>query len=188
MGHHGGVDGEAVRRVWLERWRWPDRLQSRVHGYLLGHDEHGTWLGLPGGHDVWGGEGVLYTGPHPVVVCVPDEAWWVARWYGHSVELVVDVTTPVRRAAADVLAVVDLDLGVISQQGTTRLVDAERFEEQRLLYEYPSSVDAGARRSAERVLDEVTRGVAPFTLATAQGWFAILRAVADGAHNGGASA
>lgn len=179
------MSGEGARRIRVERWKWPDRPQSRVEGYLLGHDEHGTWIGLPAGHPVHRGEVHLYDAPNAVVLCIPDQGWWVASWYGHTVELFVDVTTPARWTSEDVVVVVDLDFGVMSQQGTTRLVDAERFEEQRLLYEYPSSVEAGARAAADTVLDAVTHGRPPFTAATATGWFAILRAVADGAANGG---
>ena len=168
------------------RRTWPDRPQSRTRGYVLGRDEHGTWLGLPGGHDVFRGDTVLYTGPHPVVVCIPDDDWWLATWFGRTVELVVDVVTRVRWSD-DAATVVDLDLGILLKDGEARLVDAERFEEHRLLYEYPSSVEASARAAADRLLADVAAGRDPFTPEAASGWFAVLRAVTDGAPNGGAS-
>lgn len=181
--HHGAVSDAAARRTWIERRRWPDRPQSRTSGYLLGHDEHGTWVGLPAGHEVLRGDHVLYAGPNPVVMCIPDEGWWVANWYEGAVELFVDVTTP-PRWLDDTVVLVDLDYGVIVQDGDARLVDAERFEEQRLLYEYPSSIEAGARAAAAEVLARADLGVAPFSLDIAAGWFAMLRVVADGAANG----
>lgn len=174
----------AARRIWIERRRWPDRPQSRVQGYLLGRDEHGTWLGLPAGHEVLRGDDVLYHGPNPVVMCIPDQGWWVANWYDGAVELFVDVTTPAAWQG-DRVVIVDLDFGVIVQQGSARLVDAERFEEQRLLYEYPSTVEAGARAASTEVLAKADAGEPPFSLDVAAGWFAMLRVVADGAANGG---
>ncbi|QGG96467.1 DUF402 domain-containing protein [Actinomarinicola tropica] len=174
----------AARRIWIERRRWPDRPQSRARGYLLGHDEHGTWLGLPAGHEVLRGDAVLYRGPNPVVMCIPDDGWWVANWYDGAVELFVDVTTPARWFD-DTVVLVDLDYGVMVQQGAARLVDAERFEEQRLLYEYPSTIEAGARAAASDVLALADAGTPPFALEVASGWFAMLRVVTDGAANGG---
>jgi hypothetical protein len=148
IGHHAVVSGEArARRIWVERTTWPDRPQSRAHGYRLGHDESGTWIGLPAGHPVYRGDAVLYRGTHPVVLCIPDEGWWSATWFGRAVELVVDVVTPARWSD-DSVVLVDLDFGIMLKDGAARLVDAERFEEHRLLYEYPSSVEAGARGAA----------------------------------------
>lgn len=180
-----GADG-APRRLWIERTKWPDRPQSRAQAYLLGEDQHGTWLGLPGGHEVYRSGAVLYRGPNPVVTCVPHEQWWVANWYGRTVELFVDIVTPARWGP-DGLTVVDLDYGIMLKDGDARLVDAEQFEENRLTYEYPSTVEAGARRASQEVLARVEAGDLPFTLDLAAGWFAILRAVADGAPNDGRS-
>jgi hypothetical protein len=187
MGHHAEVtEAAAPRRIWIVRRTWPDRPQTRTRGFLLGRDEHGSWIGLPGGHDVFRGDTVLYTGPHPVVTCIPDDAWWTATWFGRTVELVVDVVTPARWSEGDV-TVVDLDYGILLKDGEARLVDAERFEEHRLLYEYPSTVESAARAAAAALLAQVAAGEPPFTADAAAGWFAVLRAVVERAPNGGGS-
>ncbi|MBK5222450.1 MAG: DUF402 domain-containing protein [Acidimicrobiia bacterium] len=173
-------------RIWVVRSKWPDRPWSRALAHVLGTDEHGTWVGLPGGHTVHRGDTVVETAPFPVVMCIPLDGWWVANWYGRSVELMVDVVAP-PRWGDDAVTLVGLDFRVMVHDGEARLVDAERFEEQRLLYEYPSTIESGARRAAAEVLATVSAGVAPFTLDLAVGWFSILRAVADGAMGDGGS-
>jgi uncharacterized protein len=159
MGHDAGVGGHSNIRI--ERMKWPDRGHQTLDGVLLGRDEHGTWVGLPDDDEVW---------------CIPDGAWWVACWFAKADAVAVDITMPARWAD-DTVDVVGLDFRVISKAGEPRLVGDDDFEENRLAFEYPSSVVAHARGTAEEVLAAVGAEVAPFTWECGLGWFSILRAV-----------
>ena len=158
MGHDAGVGGH--NRVRIERVKWPDRSHQSVEAIVLGTDEHGTWVGLPSDDEVW---------------CIPDDRWWVACWFARADAVAVDVTMPARWGDGGVL-LVGLDFRVISKAGEPRLVGDDDFEENRLAFEYPSTVEAGAREAAEEVLAAVSADVVPFTWESGAGWFSILRA------------
>ncbi len=140
--------------------KWPDRSHQTLDGLVLGVDEHGTWLGMPDDDEVW---------------CIPDDQWWVACWFDRADAVAVDIAMPARWSDGGI-EIVGLDFRVISKAGEPRLVGDDDFEENRLAFEYPSTVEAGARRAAEEVLAAVAADVNPFTWTAGAGWFSILRA------------
>jgi protein associated with RNAse G/E len=145
----------------VERVKWPNRPHVQADGHVLGTDEFGTWIGLADADEVW---------------CVPRDQWWVACWFARADAVAVDITTPAQWTE-DRVTVVGLDFRVILRAGEPRLVGDDDFEENRLAFEYPSSVESRARTAADEALLAMQAGTPPFTWESASGWFAVLRAV-----------
>jgi hypothetical protein len=162
MGHDAGVRGTdaGAAHVKIERMKWPDRAHATMTARRLGHDELGTWLGLPDDDEVW---------------LVPDTGWWIGCWFARADAVAIDITMPARWTD-DGLVVIGLDFRVISKAGEPRLVGDDDFEENCLAFEYPSTVVSGARTAAEEIHAAVSAGIAPFDWETGAGWFSILRA------------
>lgn len=163
MGHDAGVGGHggAPDTVRVERMKWPDRAHAQMSGRMLGHDEHGAWIGLPDLDEVW---------------CVPEDRWWVACWFARADAVAVDIAMPAAWHDGAV-RLVGLDFRVIAKSGEPRLVGDDDFEENRLAFEYPSSVVAKARVAAAEVLAAMEAREPPFTWEVGAGWLSILRAV-----------
>jgi hypothetical protein len=156
-------EGEAVI-VDLDTRKWGDRPHYRMNTELLGHDEHGAWLGLPVGSPYSGpnGAGEL---EHGFVGLIPEDSWWIASfWAGHpETDVYVDITTTAIWKTESHLVVVDLDLDVIRyRDGRTELVDEDEFEEHRVVLGYPVDVVDQARATAEEMLSLVAGRREPF--------------------------
>lgn len=132
----------------------------------LGEDEHGTWLGAPAGSTTRRGEEPPVTFEQAYVTLIPSgDRWWtlncnaVPCW----TELYIDVTTPPRWIAADIVEMVDLDLDVIRRfDGTAEIIDADEFAVNQIHYGYPPDVIAAAERSAADLLRAVQSRADPF--------------------------
>ena len=101
--------------------KWGGRPHWEYDAVLLGYDEHGDWLGIPGGTHMSRPD-AEYVAPVAQVVLVPppgpdDERGWLATFHapGGPVQVYVDMTTP---PAWDgpVLRAVDLDLDVVRER------------------------------------------------------------------------
>lgn len=149
----------------------------------LGEDEHGAWLGQPTGtHSER--PGAAYDAVHDTVVLVP-EAGWVASfnaWHAKGTRIYVDLTsTPRWTQEADGWSAdaVDLDLDVLDSgiRPVPFIDDEDEFADHQVRYGYPAELVAQVRADADALLDQVTDHKAPFDGATADRWFAVLRAL-----------
>ncbi|WP_167001241.1 DUF402 domain-containing protein [Mumia sp. ZJ430] len=133
-------------------------------------DEVGTWLYMPAGsrmvrpaRDVRTVVDSITLVPHtdPYVAtfhAVEDDPTRRLRW-----RLYVDMTTPARWEAPDLVTMLDLDLDVVlTIDGQVETHDADELTEHRLTYGYPDDLVTLAERSAHDVADAVVRRHEPF--------------------------
>jgi uncharacterized protein len=168
--HHEPVSPTSSDRTFRDLVRVEySKYDGRPHrGYpaiRLGEDEHGVWLGVPGG------EFIEATSPHefkyedPYVLLVPRNAWWTAIFNPppRRTEVYCDITTPATWAI-DHLQLVDLDLDVRRRRadGVVELVDEDEFEAHSRLFAYPDDVRAHAWSAARFLLGALGAGVEPF--------------------------
>jgi hypothetical protein len=161
--------------------KWHGRPHWEYDAVLLGSDEHGDWLGVPGGTHM-SRPGAEYVAPVAQVVLVPppgpdDERGWLATFHapGGPVQVYVDMTTP---AAWDgpVLRAVDLDLDVVrGATGRVWVDDEDEFARHRVELGYPDEVARLAMTTCDRVQADVTAARAPYD-GTAGAWLARLAA------------
>lgn len=132
----------------------------------LGEDEHGTWLAAPAGSTAQRGEEPPVTFEHAYVSLIPSgDRWWTLNCNAAPcwTELYIDVTTPSRWIAPDVVEMVDLDLDVIRRfDSTAEILDADEFAVNQVRYGYPVDVIAAAERSAADLLSAVQSYTEPF--------------------------
>jgi hypothetical protein len=159
--------------------KWGGRPHWEFDAVLLGSDEHGDWIGIPGGTHM-SRPGAEYVAPVDQVGLVPapgpdEERGWLATFHavGGPVQVYVDMTTP---PAWDgpVLRTVDLDLDVV--RGTTGRVwvdDEDEFAEHRVAFAYPDEVAGLAMRSCDRVQAAMAAGEAPYDGSSAA-WLTVL--------------
>lgn len=165
--------------------KWPDAPHWEFDAVRLGSDEHGDWVGVPGG--TWLSKpdrGFPAWCDH--VVLLPRDSWWVATLYGtdpvldaeRPVDVYVDITTPsVWSPAGDRVSAVDLDLDVIRDpDGRAWVDDEDEFAEHQRLLGYPADVIEAARESCAGVLEAVTARRAPYD-GSHLPWLARLRAL-----------
>ena len=170
--------GTAVRVVMT---KWGGRPHWEFDAILLGSDEHGDWLGVPGGTPM-SRPGAHFVAPVDQVCLSPAlgadaERGWCATFHatGGPADVYVDMTTPPVWDGA-VLRAVDLDLDVI--RGTTGRIwvdDEDEFAEHRRSFGYPEEISRLAMDSCDRVRAELEAGRAPYDQ-TAAAWFARLAA------------
>jgi uncharacterized protein len=141
---------------------------SRHRGYpaiRLGEDEHGVWLGVPGGDFIKTVSSVGFKYAEPYVLLVPRNAWWTAMFNSppRLTEIYCDVTTPAVWAD-DRVRMVDLDLDVRRRRNgdLVELLDEDEFAEHSELYGYPPEVVKQARNAAQFLLDALRDGAQPF--------------------------
>jgi hypothetical protein len=131
---------------------------------LLGRDEFGTWLGVPGG-DFIAAAGDEFKYVEPYVLLVPDHAWWTAMFNPppRRTEVYCDVTTPATWSEGR-MTLVDLDLDVRRRRetGLVEVLDTEEFELHSQRYAYPDDVVAAARAAAAWLEGELSGGAEPF--------------------------
>lgn len=148
------------------------KYDGRPHrGYpaiRLGEDQHGVWLGVPGGDFVaragrTGSAEFKYDDPY--VLLVPRGAWWTAMFNSppRRTEIYCDVTTPAQWAD-DRVRLVDLDLDVRRRRDATEpeLLDEDEFAVHAEVFGYPDEVVTHARAAAAFLLDAIGSGTEPF--------------------------
>ncbi|MEV4568303.1 DUF402 domain-containing protein [Nonomuraea sp. NPDC049419] len=133
-------------------------------GRVLGEDEHGVWVDVPGGTLARKGDEPPVTWETPVTMLFPRNAWWTASFHipPHKSDLYIDVTT-VPEWRDDEVTMLDLDLDVIRlRNGRLILDDEDEFAEHQLLLNYPTELIKQAEESARWLLDAVAKRQGPF--------------------------
>jgi len=143
----------------------------------LGEDDHGVWLGSPGG-------GVSRRGSEPSIMLsyayatlVPRDQWWTAIFNAPGqlrTEIYCDVTTVPQwhhDASPTTFTMIDLDLDVIRRRdGKTVIDDEDEFLEHQVKMHYPPAIVAAAEASCRWLVAEVSAARTPFDAATYQPW------------------
>ncbi|OPF70511.1 RNAse [Streptomyces antioxidans] len=132
----------------------------------LGEDDHGVWLGLPGGAVMRKGFGPMVPIPCAHVILLPRDAWWTAVFNAppRATEIYCDIATPARWLSSHEVSMVDLDLDVLRKRadGSTLLVDQDEFAEHQVRYGYPADVIAEAEAAGQWLMDAVDGRAEPF--------------------------
>jgi hypothetical protein len=167
-----------VTRTRLVFEKWGGHPHWEAAALHLGHDEHGTWLGLPLG-STFSRPGARFETTELQVTLVPD-APFVATFYapGGSApcDVYVDISTVPERGISCVRAV-DLDLDVLrGWSGRVWVDDEDEFAEHRKRFGYPDDVAALAVASCDQVRGAVAAGRPPFD-GTAARWMRQLEEV-----------
>lgn len=155
--------------------KWGGRPHWRFQCRRIGEDAFGTWMAGAPGTVLQRGDEPPVVVPHGFVGLVPTAGDWMAFFDGagpHGVY--VDVpTTPVWRR--DVVTCVDLDLDVIRRtDGVVELLDEDEFLDHQVRLGYPAAVIAGARATADWLLEAVAARREPFD-AVGAAWLAAQR-------------
>ncbi|TDD45046.1 DUF402 domain-containing protein [Nonomuraea terrae] len=134
-------------------------------GRLLGEDEHGVWVEVPGGTVARkGDDGPLITWETTTIMLFPRNAWWTASFNTppHWSEIYVDVTT-IPEWRDDEVTMLDLDLDVIRMRdGRLILDDEDEFALHQVLLNYPPDLIMQAQRTAQWLMNAVGHGKSPF--------------------------
>ncbi|MGV9855402.1 DUF402 domain-containing protein [Streptomyces sp. NPDC003442] len=132
----------------------------------LGEDDHGVWLGLPGGGVMRKGYGPMVPIACAHVVLLPRDAWWTAAFNAppRETEIYCDIATPARWVSSHEVTMVDLDLDVIRKRadGRTLLDDEDEFAEHQVRYGYPADVVAEAEAAGRWLMEAVEGRAEPF--------------------------
>lgn len=159
--------------------KWGGRPHWEYDAVLLGSDEHGDWLGVPGGTHM-SRPGAEYVAPVAQVVLVPpagpdDERGCLATFHakGGPVQVYVDMTTPATWDGP-VLRAVDLDLDVVrGATGRVWVDDEDEFAEHQVELGYPPEIIALAESSRDRVHTVVLNEDPPYD-GSHQRWLDVL--------------
>ncbi|HEY2792662.1 MAG TPA: DUF402 domain-containing protein [Micromonosporaceae bacterium] len=131
----------------------------------LGTDEHGTWLGVPGGSFIRATQTAGFKYDDPYVLLVPVDKWWTAMFNSpeRRTEIYCDIATPAVWAD-DRVQLIDLDLDVRRRRDSTEaeLLDADEFAAHSDKFGYPVDVIKSAWEAADFLLDAVGRNEQPF--------------------------
>ena len=168
---------EPGARVRVVMTKWGGRPHWEFEATLLGSDQHGDWVGLPGG-TFFARPGSEYVAPVDQVGLVPapgpdEDRGWMATFHarGGPVRVYVDMTTPPVWDGT-VLRAVDLDLDVVRDAtGRVWIDDEDEFAQHRALYGYPDEVARLAMTSCDRVQAAVRDHLAPYD-GSAAAWLA----------------
>ena len=156
------MERDRVRVVYR---KYDGSLHWNQHGWRLGDDEHGVWVGAPAGTQVYRGHEVGVPAETAHVLLVPRGQWWTAVFNAapHRTEIYCDITTVPTWPAADEVTMVDLDLDVRRRRtGEVELLDEDEFAEHSERYRYPPDVVAQAEAAAEWLESALRNGVEPF--------------------------
>ncbi|HLF40836.1 MAG TPA: DUF402 domain-containing protein [Acidimicrobiia bacterium] len=144
--------------------KWGGHPHWRYDVELLGEDGYGRWAACRPGT-------VLRRADEPpkrqrwwFVMVVPHDGHWMAVWNeSYKYEIYVDVTGEPRWSAGEVTAV-DLDLDVVRWRdgGRVEVLDEDEFAEHRMRFGYPPDVVAGARSTADWLVEAVGARREPF--------------------------
>ncbi len=146
--------------------KYDGSLHWHMMAQYLGQDEHGIWLGVPGGRPVQRGSEPPITLPDPWVELVPDGQWWTATFNAApaKTEIYCDIGTPPQWPEPGQVTMADLDLDVVKRREDQRvvIVDQDEFAEHQIRYRYPAEVISQAQRAAEWLLQAISAGAEPF--------------------------
>lgn len=170
--------GTPVR---VEMTKHGDLPHWRYEATVLGHDDHGTWLGVPAGTP-HARPGLAFDSGVDKVVLVAPGVGSVSGLMAPGLwcDTYVDIATPPVWDVASgvpVLRSVDLDLDVIRRaDGSVFVEDEDEFAEHQVALGYPDVLVEAARASCAQVLAAVEGRRAPYDGPTADRWLAALRA------------
>lgn len=156
------VSGDLVR---VEYSKYDGRPHRGYPALRLGEDEHGVWLGVPGGEFIEAALPSEFKYQDPYVLLVPRDSWWTAMFNAapRRTEIYCDITTPATWAS-DHLQLVDLDLDVrrLRNDGVVELLDEDEFELHSALFAYPDEVVTKAWSAARFLERALSDGTEPF--------------------------
>jgi uncharacterized protein len=156
------VTSDLVRVVYR---KFDGSLHWNQPGRLLGEDEHGVWVGAPGGTPVWRGEEPVNPAEHDHVMLFPRDGWWTGLFNAapHRTEVYCDITTVPTWPTPDMVTMVDLDLDVRRRRtGIVEILDEDEFAAHQVRYGYPTDVIEQAWAAAEELAAALREHVEPF--------------------------
>lgn len=162
----------------LEDYRkWDGQRHWQVRGILLGDDQWGTWVGFPADTRMRR-PGRDFRIQHARVAMYPQSQGWAASFWRSgevpaSAHVYIDLATaPAWSGEAGlVVTLIDLDLDVVRTfDGRTYIDDEDEFVEHTAAYRYPPELVAQVRSDADRLLEQVRAGQAPFDADTHKRW------------------
>jgi uncharacterized protein len=170
--HDDAMSATSSDLVRVEYSKYDGRPHRGYPALRLGEDEHGVWLGVPGGDFVDAAPPNEFKYEDPYVLLVPRDEWWTAMFNSppRRTEIYCDITTPATWAG-DHLQLVDLDLDVrrLREDGDVQLLDEDEFEEHSLAFSYPADVVAAAWDAARFLQHALSDAIEPFAGAY-HGW------------------
>lgn len=165
--------GAPVR---CELTKYGGRPHWEFDATFLGSDEHGDWVGIPGGTPM-ARPGATFVPPVDSVLLVPAGGeGWLGTFYapGFRVLVYVDVTTP-PVWDGPVLRAVDLDLDVVrGASGRVWVDDEDEFAAHRIEYRYPADLVAAASYTCDDLHRRLRDGDGPFAPGLAERWLDVL--------------
>jgi uncharacterized protein len=154
--------GELVR---VEYTKYDGRAHRSYPALRLGVDEHGTWLGVPGGDFIEAATEATFKYEDPYVLLVPRQAWWTAMFNAppRRTEIYCDIATPARWIGDHVvLADLDLDVRRRRADGVVELLDEDEFATHSEQFGYPDFVVSEAWAAARWLVEALDDGTEPF--------------------------
>lgn len=165
---------EPVRSVYC---KYDGSLHWHTTLLWLGEDQHGAWLGSPGGGVSRRGSEPSITLGYAYLTLVPRDAWWTAIFNAagqERTEIYCDVTTVPEWHEDDEgprFTMIDLDLDVIRRRDGEIVVDDEdEFRAHRVEMDYPPDVVAAAEASCRWLVAAMAADRSPFDVATYEPW------------------
>ncbi len=139
---------------------WRFHRSVALHGFDA--DESGHWGYIRSGADVITYDGSMSRFGFESLVYFPVGGWWSALFLiGSPVDLHVDIATPAS-VIDGIVTTIDLDLDVVVRDGKAELLDADEFEQHRVLHAYPDSHVRAAEQAAQSVQTLIAAGTFPF--------------------------
>lgn len=139
---------------------WRFHRSVDLHGFEA--DDSGHWGFICAGAGVSTYDDSMSTFDFDALVYFPIDGWWSALFLvGAPVDLHVDIATPAS-IADGIVTTVDLDLDVIVCAGESVLVDADEFDEHRVLHSYPDSHVRAAEHAVQFVQELIAARSFPF--------------------------
>lgn len=160
----------------VQSYKYPRSAHWRYQTVWLGSDDHGVWLGVPGGSTGRRGLEAPKVFHHAFVKLLPRTGWWTMEVNAapHPTEVYVDICTPVVWTDRELVEMVDLDLDVVRRRdGSVELLDEDEFEQHRRELDYPDPMVASARVTAVEIMLAVEQRLPPFD-DTARTWLETL--------------
>lgn len=139
---------------------WRFHRSVALHGFDT--DDSGYWGYIRHGADVTTYDGSMSRFDFESLVYFPIDGWSSALFLvGAPVDLHVDIATPAT-VIDGIVTTIDLDLDVVVRSGETELLDADEFEEHRVLHAYPETHVRAAVLAAHSVETLIAPGTFPF--------------------------
>jgi uncharacterized protein len=165
--------------VTVQFLKYPDILHWGFEGWLLGEDEHGSWLWVPEGSKRWKGHEAKRPPTVDAVMCAPHDGWWHLHYNGDATDLThfVDITTVPVWVSEDRYEMVDLDLDVIAHpDGRIEIDDEDEFEVHQVRYGYTEEMIGMALSETDRIVRALRARQEPF-FDVAEAWLARARSL-----------